>query len=166
MSISFGSTGRKPYVGSKEVQEAYVGGQKVYGSVNKVIFHNVDGNNYEIADYVSFGGDATIKGYFGQYHYINIPYSDSGSNFCLLNKAGGTKLKLNARISALTAGGGNVVFYQGSQIIGTYPITRASSSTNYQDFTIDIPSGTTRMVLNSVTGGSGNYFYIKEAEYI
>ena len=30
MSISFGSTGIKPYVGSKEVQEAYVGSQLVY----------------------------------------------------------------------------------------------------------------------------------------
>ena len=30
MSISFGSTGRKPYVGNKEVQEAYVGSQLVY----------------------------------------------------------------------------------------------------------------------------------------
>lgn len=30
MSISFGSTGIKPYVGSKEVKEAYVGSQLVY----------------------------------------------------------------------------------------------------------------------------------------
>lgn len=30
MSISFGSTGIKPYVGSKEVQEAYVGSTLVY----------------------------------------------------------------------------------------------------------------------------------------
>ena len=32
MGISFGSTGIKPYVGSKEVQEAYVGSQLVYRS--------------------------------------------------------------------------------------------------------------------------------------
>ena len=32
MGISFGSTGIKPYVGSKEVQEAYVGSQLVYSA--------------------------------------------------------------------------------------------------------------------------------------
>lgn len=40
MSISFGSTGIKPYVGNKEVQEAYVGSTLVYsaGPVNPYIF--------------------------------------------------------------------------------------------------------------------------------
>lgn len=33
MGISFGSVGKKPYVGSKEVQEAYVGNQLVYQSM-------------------------------------------------------------------------------------------------------------------------------------
>lgn len=33
MSISFGSTGIKPYVGSKEVKEAYVGSTLVYQNV-------------------------------------------------------------------------------------------------------------------------------------
>ena len=32
MGISFGSTGIKPYVGSKEVQEAYVGNKLVYSA--------------------------------------------------------------------------------------------------------------------------------------
>ena len=41
MSISFGSTSIKPYVGSKEVQEAYVGSQLVYkGKPNPVTLFN------------------------------------------------------------------------------------------------------------------------------
>lgn len=41
MGISFGSTGIKPYVGSKEVKEAYVGSQLVYkGKPNPVTLFN------------------------------------------------------------------------------------------------------------------------------
>ena len=46
MSISFGSTGIKPYVGSKEVQEAYVGSTLVYsaGPANPIIFQGTEIN--------------------------------------------------------------------------------------------------------------------------
>ena len=53
MGISFGSTGIKPYVGSKEVKEAYVGSQLVYraippyyyyfmGTPNDYILNNIE----------------------------------------------------------------------------------------------------------------------------
>ena len=38
MGISFGSTGIKPYVGSKEVQEAYVGSQLVYRATPPAVY--------------------------------------------------------------------------------------------------------------------------------
>lgn len=38
MGISFGSTGKKPYVGSKEVQEAYVGSQLVYRATPPIVY--------------------------------------------------------------------------------------------------------------------------------
>lgn len=46
MAISIGSTNAKPYVGSKEVKEAYVGSTLVYsaGPVNPVIFQGTEIN--------------------------------------------------------------------------------------------------------------------------
>ena len=57
MGISFGSTGIKPYVGSKEVQEAYVGSTLVYQNMP----------NYEYPPYVM------NKGYTSLPNAINSP---------------------------------------------------------------------------------------------
>ena len=43
MGISFGSTGIKPYVGGKEVQEAYVGSQLVYSAAPPYNYYFVGG---------------------------------------------------------------------------------------------------------------------------
>lgn len=51
MGISFGSTGIKPYVGSKEVKEAYVGSTLVYQNVP----------NYEYPPYVMNKGYTTLE---------------------------------------------------------------------------------------------------------
>jgi hypothetical protein len=62
MGISFGSTSKKPYVGSKEVQEAYVGSQLVY-KAQKLPYHYVylgAENAYYISDLVTLGTGAAI----------------------------------------------------------------------------------------------------------
>lgn len=62
MGISFGSTGIKPYVGSKEVQEAYVGSQLVY-KAEKLPYNYVflgTENEYLISPLVVLGTGATI----------------------------------------------------------------------------------------------------------
>lgn len=51
MGISFGSTGIKPYVGSKEVKEAYVGSTLVYQNVP----------NYEYPPYVTNKGYTALE---------------------------------------------------------------------------------------------------------
>ena len=51
MGISFGSTGIKPYVGSKEVKEAYAGSQLVYKSGLPYNYYFLGGeNDYFIND--------------------------------------------------------------------------------------------------------------------
>ena len=62
MGISFGSVGKKPYVGSKEVQEAYVGSQLVY-KAQKLPYHYVflgTENEYYISPLVTLGAGAAI----------------------------------------------------------------------------------------------------------
>lgn len=81
MGISFGSTGRKPYVGSKEVQKAYVGSQLVYTSKPPADYAFIGGeNNYFIAEWVNISGgvpnyrsSTTIVKESGIYRLSNSP---------------------------------------------------------------------------------------------
>lgn len=62
MGISFGSVSKKPYVGSKEVTEAYVGSQLVY-KAEKLPYHYVylgTENEYFISPLVTLGTGAAI----------------------------------------------------------------------------------------------------------
>lgn len=62
MGISFGSVSKKPYVGGKEVTEAYVGSQLVY-KAQKLPYHYVylgTENAYYISDLVTLGTGAAI----------------------------------------------------------------------------------------------------------
>lgn len=62
MGISFGSKSVKPYVGGKEVAEAYVGSQLVY-KAQKLPYHYVylgTENAYYISDLVTLGTGAAI----------------------------------------------------------------------------------------------------------
>ena len=54
MGISFGSKGAKPYVGSREVKEAYVGNQLVYRATLPYTYAFLGGaNSYMLADWAS-----------------------------------------------------------------------------------------------------------------
>ena len=59
MGISFGSTGIKPYVGSKEVKEAYVGSQLVYQSVAPIVYKFLGAENTYTID-GALGGSASV----------------------------------------------------------------------------------------------------------
>lgn len=62
MGISFGSTGIKPYVGSKEVKEAYVGSQLVYKAVPPYVYAFLGGEtDYYLAPWAKNAGGASIK---------------------------------------------------------------------------------------------------------
>ena len=61
MGISFGSASKKPYVGSKEVKEAYVGNQLVYRATPPIYYGFLGAeNDYEIAPWCQLGNGATI----------------------------------------------------------------------------------------------------------
>ena len=68
MGISFGSTGIKPYVGSKEVQEAYVGSQLVYQNAPPYVYAFLGtSNDYVLADWCTLTKNATVQKYNGVY---------------------------------------------------------------------------------------------------
>lgn len=61
MGISFGSTGIKPYVGSKEVKEAYVGSQLVYRATPPYLYFFLGGENDYILNSVDLRGNTIAK---------------------------------------------------------------------------------------------------------
>lgn len=98
MSISFGSTGIKPYVGSKEVKEAYVGSQLVYKSGLPYNYYFLGGeNDYFINDNVQLVRNTDISKPAGKSTYkIASFYNDGWSGYFDLKNANqfvGWKLK-------------------------------------------------------------------------
>ena len=60
MAISFGSGAVKPYVGGKEVQEAYVGGQLVYRAAPPIYYAFLGTeNDYVLADWCTLSSVAS-----------------------------------------------------------------------------------------------------------
>ena len=89
MGISFGSTGIKPYVGSKEVKEAYVGSQLVYKSGLPYNYYFVGAeNDYFINDNVQLVRNTNITKPAGKSTYkIASEYTSSQSGYFDLKNA-------------------------------------------------------------------------------
>lgn len=60
MGISFGNKAIKPYVGSKEVQEAYVGDQLVYRAKSPYIYYFLGGETDYVLNDIDLGNRAAI----------------------------------------------------------------------------------------------------------
>lgn len=68
MGISLGSSSKKPYVGGKEVQEAYVGSQLVYQNGPAFVYAFLGAaNDYVLADWCTLTKNATVQQYNGVY---------------------------------------------------------------------------------------------------
>lgn len=93
MSISKGGQSVKPYVGSKEVKEAYVGSQLVYRAVPPYNYAFLSGEtSYVLADYVAIGSRMSFpkdEGLFRMY----MP----GNEHLTLNQVLGSKLAINVK---------------------------------------------------------------------
>lgn len=76
MGISFGSVGKKPYVGSKAVTEAYVGNQLVYKAKYPYKYAFLGGEqNYMLADWCTIGQQVAITKYNNIFR-IALPYTN------------------------------------------------------------------------------------------
>lgn len=80
MGISLGSSSKKPYVGSKEVQEAYVGSQLVYQAGPKYVYAFLGtANDYILASWCTLTKYATVQKYNGVYKISIGAGAPSGS---------------------------------------------------------------------------------------
>ena len=97
MGISFGSKSVKPYVGSKEVQEAYVGSQLVYQSKPPYTYVFLGGeNNYYLADYTAMQNGLAIAKESNVYR-LAYPARTSNIPQLVINQVLGTHIKFTAK---------------------------------------------------------------------
>lgn len=162
MSISFGSASKKPYVGSKEVQEAYVGSQLVYKSGLPYYYYFLGAeSNYFINDNVQLVNTTTITKPAGKTTYkIACSYtSGSGKGLFKLNNISqfvGWTLKimysaedvnLDAYIDYKNASGGNI----------TTERVKANN-TSEKLYSKIVPAGCNRIDI-SVSGQEGTRYF-------
>lgn len=150
MSISFGSTGIKPYVGSKEVQEAYVGSQLVYRAVPPIYYGFLGTEtNYDKADWVILSASyASIRKDKGIYR---IALKSPGYGKITLNQILGTSIKFTFRSeNGYGSDTGSVVFYNGSTMLSKHAINTINSD-NYFLHSYEVPQNTTRIEIYPAT---------------
>lgn len=159
MSISKGGQSVKPYVGSKEVKEAYVGNQLVYkGYPYKYAFLGTE-NDYMLANWCSIGQKVTIIKWLDIFR-IALPYTgspDDNDNIVILNNIDSTKyklLKFTAYVQAPTNRNSTVSFMKGNTQLSFqyYNIPNATEKA----LSYDIPDGTTEIRIK--TGVSLNLY--------
>ena len=128
MGISFGSKTIKPYVGGKEVQEAYVGSQLVY-KAQKLPYHYVflgTENEYYISPLVTLGAGAAIKkpGWATTYKIVLSAATDNEVKINIDADFVGQRFKFLCR-SAIYAGSFTIKIYDSA--------THIRTSANYEE---------------------------------
>ena len=103
MSISKGGQSVKPYVGSKEVKEAYAGSQLVYRAVPPVVYGFLGNeNDYVIAPWCQLGNNAAIVKNDNIYR-ISLSIKSQSYGRITISEIHGTKFKFTAKLGNNTA---------------------------------------------------------------
>lgn len=160
MGISFGSASKKPYVGSKEVQEAYVGSQKVYSAAPPYVFLG-GADSYYLSPLGQLGTGCAIVKHNKVYQVApkSAQTSDIGNGFKILK---GTHT-LNAKITGTQTVSGQmfaVVFKSDGSNIGYTPFTFLNQQ---KEINIELPTDYAQV--NLILPGSAPA-YINEVQFV
>ena len=161
MGISFGSTGIKPYVGSKEVQEAYVGSQLVYRAGLPYYYYFLGSeNDYAINENCVLQVSASVsKPSWASTYKIALGPGSGYTNpeVRLINVAEfvGKKLKFLYRSGANYGNIMQIVFKKSDNTTISYVNLNA---TNSEILTSNlVPAGTSYIALKPATVTTGYY---------
>ena len=150
MSISKGGQSVKPYVGSKEVKEAYVGSQLVYRATPPYIYGFLGSeNDYIKANWVTLNDRTSISKYnniyritFGRNSWITID----------LKEKKGSKINVALANSGYT---GNVSMMAGNfrdardNNVGSFLPYNTFITTSFTSYNAVIPSAATKLVISA-----------------
>ena len=147
MAISFGSESKKPYIGSKEVKEAYVGSQLVYEGTPPVVYAFLGGtSDYAIAPWCELTKGAAIIKESGNYR-VALSDSPTGRGYITLTKVYHKYLKFIAKRTPSAQVRADVIFYKNDVAVSTVPFFGYESS--YQLYAMAIPDGCDKIEIMS-----------------
>ena len=158
MSISKGGQSVKPYVGSKEVKEAYVGTQKVYSAAPPIYYGFLGAeNDYVIADWCQLKQNAAIVKESGVYR---IAMSETSVPALIaLTDIKGPILKFTAKAGPAGGTVGKLIIYyieNGTQKeLNTFQVT-----SSYSLYNLNIPSTATQIIIRAEARYELIYAYI------
>lgn len=160
MGISLGSSSKKPYVGSKEVQEAYVGSQLVYKAVPPYVYGFLGReNDYIKADWVTLGDRVGISKYDNIYR---INFGRNSSITIDLTEKKGSKINVAIANSGYT---GNTSTLSGSfydakgNYVGYFLPSSVYITTSFTSYNKAIPSKATKLVISANFESSTTNWY-------
>lgn len=161
MSISKGGQSVKPYVGSKEVQEAYVGSQLVYKASYpyKYAFLGTE-NDYMLANWCTVGQKVDFVKWLNIFRIV-LPYTsspDAEDSIVKLSNVDSAKykfLKFTAFVQRVTNTNCTVLFAKGNSLISRQYFNFPNVTEKALSF--NIPDGTTDIRL---TTGQSLYLYL------
>lgn len=151
MGISLGNSNKKPYVGSKEVQEAYVGSQLVYRATPPYVYGFLGGeNDYIKADWVTLDSRVSIVKFNNIYRL-----SFGGNSTLTINLAERKGSKISVALACSTNVSSSVFsssFYDaknkyiaGKRLFPDHP----ALTTQFTSFSVDIPSNAAKLEISA-----------------
>lgn len=168
MGISFGSVGKKPYVGSKEVTEAYVGSQLVYRATPPYLYFFLGRENDYILNSVDLRGNTIVKpsgsNIFNiansykltndQYGYVDVTNLGQyvGRVITSIIKPGGGMANQEAKLCFRFYGAGNSIISQDFK----YP----KFGSDYATYSYQIPNGALKLSIITMTASTSWFAYI------
>ena len=164
MAISLGNSSKKPYVGSKEVKEAYVGTQKVYSAAPPVYYAFLGGeNDYVKAEWFNLVQNVNIGKEGGVYRVaLGSTYSDySFRGVVTITDIKTNKLKFIAKRGGTESDNQTTVYFNRAENDTIRSQVINAPSGNYSLFSFDVPQGT--KIINIIGPDSR---YIRENIYL
>lgn len=168
MGISFGSKSVKPYFGSKEVQEAYVGSQLVYRATPPYIYFFLGGENDYILNSVDLRGNAVAKPDGSNVFNIANRYTLTGDkqgfvDVTDLSQYVGRNITMIIKPAGGMSGSEATLIFRfygaGSAIVGqqyAYP----KFGSDYATYTYTIPNNATKLSIIAGTASASWIAYI------
>lgn len=163
MGISLGSSSKKPYVGSKEVKEAYVGSQLVYKAVPPYKYYFLGNETSYFIDNSKVSWNSSETSIAKYQNIFRIA--------CGTSSGGWGQIEVNLGKPFYFSAARSGTFTQGNKVVVSYKDARGYGKGEVQfdlvnagefvQFNVTPPSGVVKCVISPyINGGVKQYLYV------